>query len=395
MRKKGYEVLVFNLLTGEHNAGMRKSLRYNPLDYVHTTEQAVQLANTIITNTEGENSGGSDPFWEKAEKAYLSALILYVKERCPKEEQHLRSVYNLGVIAGGKKKVISTLFEELPLDSEARVLFEVFKSCKSDSTRTSIIMGLGARLQHWASMGVAQLTGASDFDLRDLGRKKVALFIMMPDYDTTYNLLPSLLISQAFQELYAQAGARDDLCLEVPVRFLIDEMANIAPINDLEQKITTMRSRGISLVCIFQDLDQLEQGYEKWRTILASCDTICFLGSNEYKTNEYFSSKLGQTTFLISSKNMQENELGMKKEGQSVNFINRPLMTPDELQRLDRDKLVVFQAGRYPMLLDKLYYFKVPGWKDIPKVNWVDDLPEREDISLPMLDPELAEEKCK
>lgn len=389
LKELGYEVVVFNLLTGEQNEGFRKSGRYNPLDYVHTTEQAMQLANTIITNTDGEKS--SDPFWEKAEKAYLCALILYVKEVLPKEEQHLRSIYNLGIIAGGKKQIINSLFEELPKESEAQTMFEVFKSCRSDNTRTSIIMGLGSRLQHWTSKGVSRLTATSDFDLGNLGRKKTALFILMPDYDTTYNLLPSLLIGQAFQVLYTQAGAKDELSLEVPVRFLIDEMANVAPIYDLEQKITTMRSRGISLVCIFQDLDQLEKGYEKWKTIIASCDTICFLGSNEFSTAEYFSSKLGETTLLIHSKSSSESDSGRSSEGQSVHFTQRRVMTADELQRMDRDKLVVFQAGRYPMYLDKLYYFKEPQWNDLPRVNWVTDLPlrpEEEEFTMLVLEDE-------
>lgn len=391
LRELGYDIWVFNLLTGEHNCNLKKSMRYNPLDYVYTTEQAMQLANTIVANTDREKN--ADPFWENAERAYLSALILYVKEVCPKEEQHLRSIYNLGVIAAGNKKVINTCFERLPDHSEAKTLFEVFRSTKSDNTRYSIIMELASRLQFWASNGISHLTSASDFDLRQLGEKRVALFIMLPDYDNTFNLLPSLLIGQAFQELYALAGANNNLRLKVPVRFLIDEMANIAPIYNLDQKITTMRSRGISLVAIFQDLDQLEKGYEKWRTILSSCDTICFLGSNEYRTLEYFSEKLGETTWMIQSKGSDNSDLSRKKGVQHVSFTNRRLMTPDELHRLSRDHLIVFQAGRYPMMLEKMYYFQIKEWKNIPKVNWIYEIKEREDQELIMFQPIKVLEK--
>lgn len=380
LRKQGYDVWVFNLLD------MKRSMRYNPLDYVNSTEEALSLANTIISNTEGREPKG-DSMWRNAEMAYFAALMMYLKETRPKREQTIKSILQLGTRIGKDEELLDMMFSQLPPDSEALEMYNIFRLAQ-DKTRAGILIGFGVRLKLWVSKNVAQLTSCSDFDLNQLGQKKTALFILTPDSDSTFDLLPALLIDQCIQLLYKQAGRNATGRLNVPVRGLLDELANITAINDLERKASTMRSRGISIVPIFQSITQFRNRYdnERWSEILASSDTIVFLGTSDNVTAEYFSKKLGTTTILINSISESKNARGTS-EGKSHTVIGRPLMTPDELTRLPVEKAIVFQRGKNPVLLDKYFYFKQDRWKDLKEVNWYTDIPVREDDPIPIIDP--------
>ena len=211
---------------------------------------------------------------------------------------------------------------------------------------------------------------------------------MIPDSDSTFDLLPALLLDQAFNVLYKQAGRNNTERLDVDVRCFLDELANIAAINDFERKVSTMRSRGISVVPIFQSITQFKNRYDKdrWSEILASSDTIVFLGTADKLTAEYFSKKLGNTTLLINSLSESSNGNG-GSESKSHSMIGRALMNPDELERLEEDKVIIFQRGKKPMLLQKHFYFKQQKWSNIPKVNWYNEIKPRIDGKIKLIDP--------
>ncbi|WP_452872714.1 type IV secretory system conjugative DNA transfer family protein, partial [Streptomyces lydicus] len=248
-------MLVFNLLD------TKRSMRYNSLDFVDTIEDAMGLAEMIISNSGGMSK---DPMWSNAEIAYFSALMMYLKETRPKEEQHVKSILALGTKIGSDERVLDEMFFALPEDSEALEMYYIFKNAK-DKTRAGILIGFGVRLKLWVSKNIAGLTSTSDFDLNQLGQRKTALFLLMPDSEATYDLLPALLIDQMFNRLYKQAGRNDSLRLDVEVLCILDELANIARINGFERKVSTMRSRGIAVVPIFQSLTQFKNRYDNDR----------------------------------------------------------------------------------------------------------------------------------
>ena len=155
--------------------------------------------------------------------------------------------------------------------------------------------------------------------------------------------------------------------LRVPTFFILDEFANIGQIPDFDQKISTSRSRKISFSVILQNLDQLEAIYEKsYETIMGNCDTHVFLGSNSYKTVEYFSKALGEKTIGRDSISINRDRQNWKT-GKSVSdqVMARPLMTPDELRRLDNDDCIIFEKGIKPVRAKKFYYFKHPMVKQL------------------------------
>lgn len=367
LRQRGYKIAVFNLLD------MTRSDRHNPLDYVFDVQDAFSLANTIIRNTSGENNRG-DKFWEQAEQSLISALILYIKETRPPEEHHIANVFELGLSLGDDPEVVDNLFMSLNELSAARQAYRIFNQSE-DKVRSSILTGFGVRFQLWISQEVIELTSGKDIDLNDFGEpdKKVALFILIRPADNTFDVLPSILLDQIFQTLYKKAEQMPDNRLATPVRLILDELANIAPIAGLKRKIATMRGYGISAFLIFQSKSQFEDRYGKSaaQEIIDSCDTRMLLGSNDPGTHEYFSQLLGRTTLQIESLSESESSRNAS-QGRSKTFIERRLMTPDEIGRLDPNELIIFQRGQYPVKTQKAWADDKEikqyetHWKDAP-----------------------------
>ena len=163
------------------------------------------------------------------------------------------------------------------------------------------------------------------------------------------------------QQLYDHAD-RNGGQLNVPTYFILDEFANIGKIPDFDKKISTSRSRKISFSVILQNIDQLEAVYEKsYETIMGNCDTHVFLGSNSYKTVEYFSKALGEKTIGRDSISVNRDRQNWKT-GKSVSdqVMARALMTPDELRRMDNDDCIIYEKGIKPVKAKKFYYFKHP-----------------------------------
>lgn len=143
------------------------------------------------------------------------------------------------------------------------------------------------------------------------------------------------------------------------VRCLMDEFANIGEIPEFSQKLATMRKYEISCCIIVQSIAQIEEKYDKlYEGIIGNCDTIIYLGSNEYKTCKYISDLLGETT--IRTKNRSRS-----KKGSSDSFAasKRLLMTPDEIRRLNRRKCIVIISGLDPFLDRKYNFLKHPNFK--------------------------------
>ena len=174
--------------------------------------------------------------------------------------------------------------------------------------------------------------------------------------------------SQMIQQLYDYADQNGGR-LKERTYFILDEFANIGKIPDFDKKISTSRSRGISFSVILQNIDQLEAVYEKsYETIMGNCDTHVFLGSNSFKTVEYFSKQLGEKTIdrdnISINKDKQNHRTGKSLSDQ---IMARALMTPDELRRLDNNLCIIFEKGLKPVKAKKFYYFKHPMDKEMQR----------------------------
>jgi type IV secretion system protein VirD4 len=366
LSESGYKVHIFNLVN------IDKSDRWNPMDYVRSDLDAEKLANTIIMNSNGGHTNG-DPFWPKAEKALMSAIILFVKYELPEDQQNLSNVLQLGITVGREEEVMTTLFETLPFNHPALMKYNIFRIAE-DKTRSGILIGFATHLELFANRQISELTSQSDFVIGDIGKEKTALFLVIPDADKTFKSLTSLLISQCFQEWWRVASLHNDT-LPVGVRMILDEFANIGVIPDFAERISVMRSKGVSAQIILQTMSQLNKLYEKdWKVIVAACDTTVFLGTNDKDTAKEISEALGDKTIAVQSSSQKVGQIG-GDPSQSEQYQARRLMTEAEVRRHLRRENVILQNGSYPFKTLKSPFIKHPLAKDYVSTNPNDHKP--------------------
>lgn len=327
------------------------------------------IANTIVKGQKTDS--GSDPYWDDMAEMLLKALIYYLIATRPEEEQNLSSCAELVRAANnnGGSNLLTQLMSQLPYDHPARMYYKSIEIAP-DKTYSSILSSLQSKLGKFDSKEIAELTSTDTINFEEIGNRKTAVYVISSDTHTAYDFLLTIFFSQMIQQLYDFADQNGGK-LKVPTYFILDEFANIGKIPDFDKKISTSRSRKISFSVILQNIDQLEAVYEKsYETIMGNCDTHVFLGSNSFKTVEYFSKALGETTIDRDSISINKDKQNMKT-GKSISdqIMARALMTPDELRRLDNDLCIIFEKGIKPVKANKFYYFKHPMAKEMARLE--------------------------
>ena len=362
LKEHGYEIKVLNLVRPQYSDG------YNPLKHISSEIDVDVIANTIIRGQKTDG-GSSEPFWDDSAEMLLKALIYYLLATRPEEEQNLTSCAELvrAANSNGGSNLLTELMSQLPYDHPARTNYKSIEIAP-EKTYSSILSTLQSKLGKFDSKEIAELTSTDTINFEDIGNKKTAVYVISSDTHTAYDFLLTIFFSQMIQQLYDYAD-RNGGALKIPTYFILDEFANIGKIPDFDKKISTSRSRKISFSVILQNVDQLEAVYEKsYETIMGNCDTHLFLGSNSYKTLEYFSKQLGEKTIERDSISINKDRQNYRT-GKSVSdqVMARALMTPDELRRLDNDLCIIFEKGIRPVKAKKYYYFKYPMAKEMKK----------------------------
>ncbi len=310
LQKRGYEVWLLDLADMEHSP-----VGYNPLAavrhdglYDEYNDQDISAVAMAIC----PNESAKEPFWDYAARLQMEALIAYVLEALPREEQDLASVARLqGVM---HRDFFDTLFielEEARPDSIAVNRWRLFANTKNaDKTNDCIRLMLGERLHPFVSRGAKKLMRhEKQIDFRQMAEKKTALFINISDMDRAQDKLLNLIYTQALQTLarYADRECRGHR-LPVPVRLILDDFASNAVIPDFDKIISVIRSREISVSIMIQSLSQLYSMYEKNRaqTIVNNCDHLLYLGGQDVETAEYIGAKLDRPAYMILNMPIEE-----------------------------------------------------------------------------------------
>ena len=361
LKEQGYDIKVLNLVRPQYSDG------YNPLMHISSELDVDVIANTIVKGQKTDS--GSDPYWDDMAEMLLKALIYYLIATRPEEEQNLASCAELVRAANknGGSNLLSDLMSQLPYDHPARMYYKSIEIAP-EKTYGSILSSLQSKLGKFDSKDIAELTSTDTINFEEIGSKKTAVYVISSDTHTAYDFLLTIFFSQMIQQLYDYADQNGGR-LKERTYFILDEFANIGKIPDFDKKISTSRSRGISFSVILQNIDQLEAVYEKsYETIMGNCDTHVFLGSNSFKTVEYFSKQLGEKTIDRNSISINKDKQN-HKTGKSVSdqIMARALMTPDELRRLDNDLCIIFEKGLKPVKANKFYYFKHPMAKEMAR----------------------------
>ena len=350
LEKKGYEVRVLDLIN------MEKSHCYNPFRYITSDNDVQKLVTNLFKSTTPKGSQSSDPFWDTAASMLLLALIFYLKYEAPEEEQNFPMVMEMlraGDVSEEDESYYSpldSLFYDLEMRQPDHIAVKYYKAYHSGSVKTlkSIQITLAARLEKFNLESMAMLTATDELDLSSMGEKKVALFALIPDNDTSFNFLVSILYTQLFQQLFYTADRKYGGSLPVHVHFCMDEFSNVSLPDDFDKILSVMRSRGVSVSIILQNMAQLKALFEKqWESIVGNCDEFLYLGGNEQSTHKYVSELLGKAT-------IDTNTYG-KSSGRSGNYstnyqvAGRELMTPDEVCMLDNRYALLFIRGERPV----------------------------------------------
>ena len=355
----GYEVRVFNLIDPE------QSDCYNPFVYVREEKDVLSLIDNLIKNTTPRNASSNDPFWEKAEVALDSALMLYLIHEAPQDEQNFETMLYMMNFADVREEdeqyrsPLDMLFRALEEEQPAHVAVKQYKVFKQAAGKTakSILVTAAVRLAAFNIPQYAAMTSMDEMDFGSLGERKRAIFCVIPVNDSSMNYLVGMLYTQCFQELYRRADLKYNGRLPVPVRVLQDEWANVAQPESYPKILATCRSYNIGLNIIVQNVQQIKALYEKeHESIIGNCDTLLFLGGgNEPASLEFIVKLLGRETLATRTRGLTKGRNGSS----TTNYqqTGRDLMTVDEVRKLDTNKAILFIRGEDPVI-DRKYNLK-------------------------------------
>ena len=363
LRQKGYEVRVLDLLN------MEKSHCYNPFVYLRDDNDVQRLVTNLFKSTTPKGSQSNDPFWDTAASMLLLALIFYLKYEAPPDEQNFPMVMEMLRAADVREDMdeytspLDELFERLEMREPDHIAVKYYKDYHSGSAKTlkSIQITLAARLEKFNLSSLAALTATDELNLPSLGEKKVALFALIPDNDTSFNFLVSILYTQLFQQLFYLADHKYGGSLPVPVHFLMDEFSNVSLPEEFSKILAVMRSRNVYVSIILQNVAALKALFEKeWESILGNCDEFLYLGGNETSTHKLISeSYLGKSTIDTNTYGKSSGRNGNYSTNYQIS--GRDLLTPDEVRMLDNRYALLFIRGERPVMDEKYDILKHPN----------------------------------
>ena len=362
LEAKGYEIKVLDLIS------MEKSHCYNPFVYLRSDNDIQRLVTNLFKSTTPKGSQSNDPFWDTAASMLLLTLVFYLHYEAPEDEQNFAMIMEMlraGAIEDEEEprpSPLDNLFSELEYENPDHIALKYYHSYHSGSAKTlkSIQITLAARLEKFNLESLASLTSTDELELETLGEKKTALFALIPDNDTSFNFLVSILYTQLFQQLFYSADHIYGGSLPIPVHFLMDEFANVSLPDDFDKILSVMRSRSVSVSIILQNLAQLKALFEKqWESIVGNCDEFLYLGGNEQSTHKYVSELLGKSTIDTNTYGKSEGRSGSYSTNYQIS--GRELLTPDEVRMLDNRYAILFIRGERPVLDFKYDILKHPN----------------------------------
>ena len=365
LKSQGYDIKVFDLIHPRQSDG------YNPFRYIREEPDVLKLMDNLVKNTTPPKGASNDPFWEKAEIALDSALMLYLLSEAPKEEQTFEMLMFMLECARVMEEddqyptPLDLLFQSLEERDPTHVAVREYKVYKQAAGKTakSILVTASVRLSAFIFPQYTNIMQEDEMDFGSLGERKRAIFCITPVNDGSMNYLVSMLFTQCFQELYLRADERYDGRLPVPVRVIQDEWANVPQPDSYPKVLATCRSYNIGIDIIVQNIQSIKARYrDECQSIIGNCDTLLFLGGgNEPESLEFMSKLLGKETISIRTRGQTRGRSGSS----SINYqlTSRELMTPDEIRRMPTREALLLIRGESPVRDRKYNIKKHPNYR--------------------------------
>ena len=333
----------------------------NEVQYKAKAEKFAKIISKtiILSGMEGGNFGQNAYFYDAAE-GLLTASILLVSEFCKPAERHIVSVFKIiqELLAPGKgrnRNQFQQLMEKLPADHKAK-WFAGAALNTAEQSMASVMSTALSRLNAFLDSELETiLCNDTEIDAERFCKEKSAIFIIMPEEDSSKYFMVSLLIQQLYREILAVADENGGK-LKNRVVFYCDEFGTLPKIESAEMMFSASRSRRVSIVPIIQSFAQLEKNYGKEgaEIIIDNTQLTVFGGfAPNSESAQTLSKALGSKTVLSGSVSQSKND-----PSRSLQMIERPLMTPDELKALPKGTFVVTKTGFYPMKVKLKLFFK-------------------------------------
>ena len=379
LKEKGYNIVLLNFRDPQ------KGNAWNPLYLPYSlykegnVDKAIELLDDLAANIlYDEKAQNQDPFWEKSSADYFSGLALGLFDDAKPDEINLNSINLMSTIGEercGASTYIREYFSTKDAASSAYVNASSVLMAPSE-TKGGILAVFKQKVKLFTSREVlSEMLAHNDFDMKDIGRQKTAVFIVIQDEKKTYHSLVTIFIKQCYETLIdvaQECGGK----LPYRTNFILDEFANMPPLKDVTTMVTAARSRLIRFNFIIQNFAQLNQiyGKEQADTIKGNCGNIIYLISTEIAALEEISKLCGE-----------------KKSKEKDKTASTPLITVSDLQRLKQGETIILRTRQWPFKTKLVMNWKIDWGKKYDKAGY----PTREKLSIPMFDVKEFVDKVK
>ena len=354
-KRSGQSVFFWSVMAKD-----KLSHRYNPLDQV-SDDPAHRITDLQIMATLLVDLSDRDPMWGQEARSLFTGAALYVLEH--RNTKTLGEVYRF-IAAGENLKDLCQRIVDSTTDLSAEVARALGSFAnKSEREAAGVRSTLLASLRLFENPVVDAATSASDFNISDLRRKRMSIYVgvLASQLETAAPLMR--LFFQQVMSVLSEAPPADDEPHEVLM--LLDEFPTIGPINAVVSAFTLLAGYGVRVLAVAQGLSWLDRtyGHETRDGIISCCGHQIFMATNDATTSEYVSKALGERTVSNQSVTRRPFAMTQSTPSKNVSVIGRPLMTPEGVRRLDAAKQIIVREGHRPALVRKIQYFKDRAFK--------------------------------
>ena len=370
LKKQGYNIVILNFRDPE------KGNSWNPLalPYMYykqgNQDKATELLEDVSLNILYDKSeGGDSAFWQKSAADYFSGLTMGLFMDAKEKEVNLNSINFMSTVGEERRGTKTYIQEYFNLKGEASPAY-IFASNTINApneTKGGILSTFRQKIRLFSTKeNLSEMLSYSDFDMRDIGNKKTAVFMIIHDEKKTYHGLMTIFIKQCYETLIDCAQANGGK-LTYRTNFILDEFANMPPLKDVDSMVTAARSRSIRFSFIIQNFAQLNDVYgeEVAQVIKGNCGNLIYLISTELKALEEISKMCGE----VKSKEKDKTA-------------STPLVTVSDLQKLKLFQAIIIRWRKNPFKTDLAPDFKI-DW-GIERKDAV--LPTREKTQIELFD---------
>ena len=347
LKKQGYNIVILNFRDPE------KGNSWNPLalPYMYykqgNQDKATELLEDVSLNILYDKSeGGDSAFWQKSAADYFSGLTMGLFMDAKEKEVNLNSINFMSTVGEERRGTKTYIQEYFNLKGEASPAY-IFASNTINApndTKGGILSTFRQKIRLFSTKeNLSEMLSYSDFDMRDIGNKKTAVFMIIHDEKKTYHGLMTIFIKQCYETLIDCAQANGGK-LSYRTNFILDEFANMPPLKDVDSMVTAARSRAIRFSFIIQNFAQLNDVYgeEVAQVIKGNCGNLIYLISTELKALEEISKMCGE----VKSKEKDKTA-------------STPLVTVSDLQKLKLFQAIIIRWRKNPFKTDLAPDFKI------------------------------------